>query len=127
MIKSIKLSLIFLILNPVLSISSDYSEPSKYFFPLGTFLVNLNEPQLRTYLKVTINIGYIKDSVRNRLELRLAELKHSVIMLLSSKTLKEVRNSDGKRILRRELTHTINTVLRGKEVNNVYFMEFSVH
>lgn len=95
------------------------------------FVVNLADPGSRRYLRVSIKLS-LKNPKENEslLEMRMPQVRDTVLLLLSSKTADQLLGSEGKRELRQELIDQINKVLKkGKQkkiVRNLYFTEFLI-
>ncbi len=95
-------------------------------FDLGTFIVNLADPGVEMYAKVSITLELSDQEVTTEVEKRLPIVKDAVIDILSSKTYGDIRTPEGKERLRFELIKRINTILVKGGVRNLYFTEFVV-
>ncbi len=95
-------------------------------FDLGTFIVNLADPGVEMYAKVSITLELSDQEVSKEVEKRLPIIKDAVIDILSSKTYGDIRTPEGKEKLRFELIKRINTILVKGGVRNLYFTEFVV-
>ena len=95
-------------------------------FDLGTFIVNLADPGVEMYAKVSITLELSDQEVTKEVEKRLPIVKDAVIDILSSKTYSDIRTPEGKEKLRFELIKRINTILVKGGVRNLYFTEFVV-
>lgn len=95
-------------------------------FAMKTFVVNLNDPGGKRYLKTNIELEYITEEMGEEMEHRLPQLRDLILLLLSSKSLDDVQTVDGKIALRRELIQRINQVLTTGKIRNLYFTEFVI-
>jgi flagellar FliL protein len=95
-------------------------------FPLETFVVNLNDPGGKRYLKTNIELEYVDEPLGEELTRRLPQLRDLILLLLSSKSLEEIQSVDGKISLRRELILRINQTLTSGKIRNLYFTQFVI-
>lgn len=95
-------------------------------FPLETFVVNLNDPGGKRYLKTKIELEYTNERLADEFNARLPQLRDVILLLLSSKTLAEIQGIEGKIALRRELIMRINQLLNRGKVRNLYFTQFVI-
>jgi flagellar FliL protein len=89
------------------------------------FIVNLTNTAGRSYLKVTINIEMDSGSIDEAKD-RNAQIRDSIITLLSSKSYADVGSVSGKYQLRDEIAARINLILAKGKVKSVYFTEFVI-
>ena len=95
-------------------------------FDMDPFVVNLNETGGKRYLKSKIEIEFVGEEVRKELTNRLPQLRDVILLHLSSKTLDEIRNVDGKIELKNALIKRINQVLKQGKIRNLYFTQFVI-
>jgi flagellar FliL protein len=95
-------------------------------YALETFVVNLNDPGGKRYLKTTIELEYLTEDVGAELLNRLPQLRDLILLQLSSKGLEDIQSVDGKIALRRELLQRINQTLTSGKVRNLYFTQFVI-
>ena len=95
-------------------------------FSLESFVVNLSDPGGKRYLKTKIELEYTNESLREQLKARMPQIKDSIILILSSKSLEDVQGVDGKIALRNELIIKINQLLYKGKIRNLYFTEFVI-
>ncbi|MCB0347736.1 MAG: flagellar basal body-associated FliL family protein [Bdellovibrionales bacterium] len=92
--------------------------------PLETFLVNLAGVRGGRLLKVTMSLEVDGVDVQNEVEKRKAEIRDTILILLSSKSFDQVSSRDGKDFLREEVRDTLNSFLTKGKVKSVLFTEF---
>ena len=93
---------------------------------MDPFVVNLNEPGGKRYLKAKVGLEFIEAEVRQELEARLPQLRDSILLHLSSKSLEEIQSVDGKLELKNALIKRINQVLKQGKIRNLYFTQFVI-
>ena len=108
--------------------STSKKDEMKIVFPLESFVVNLADKTGvgKRYLKVTVALEVNDENKKNRVEEHTAELRDTVLLLLSSQSFKEISTMDGKLELKQALLSRINQALGGLVVRKVYFTEFVV-
>lgn len=95
-------------------------------FDLDPFIVNLaDQPEIR-YLKITIKLEVENETVAADLAARVAQVRDTVLVLLSSKDVNTVRTPQGKFQLRDEITQRVNGLLPKSGIRSAYFTEFVV-
>lgn len=95
-------------------------------YPMATFVVNLNDPGGKRYLKTKIDLEYTDEKLGDELKQRLPQLRDMILLLLSSKTLEDIQGIDGKIALRTELITHINQILTTGKIRNLYFTQFVI-
>ena len=65
-------------------------------YPLEPFIVNIYDGQELRYLKVKIEMEMVGVGVKPEIDARLAPIRDSILVLLSSKTLQDVQDVQGK-------------------------------
>lgn len=105
-----------------------HAQPSKpgVMFDLDPFIVNLaDQPEIR-YLKIVVKLEVESEAVAADLSARVAQVRDTVLVLLSSKDVNSVRTSQGKFQLRDEITQRVNGLLPKPGVRAAYFTDFVV-
>lgn len=93
---------------------------------LEPFVVNLDDPKAKHFLKIAITIEVPDEKAKEEIEKLMPKIKNEIIMVLSSKTLDDVIPVDGKVRLRDELMVRLANILGQGRLNNVYFSQFVV-
>lgn len=93
-------------------------------YPMKPFIVNLADQSGGRYLKVRFDLELDSKNLVPEVEQRLAQLTDSVIMLLSSKTYKDLASYEGKDRMRREIILRLNSFLTTGSIRKIYFTEF---
>lgn len=95
-------------------------------YSMEPFIVNLLDKGGKRYLKVKMELEVPGEKVSKELAIRKAQLRDTVLLLLTSKKFEDVNRLDGKFQLRNELIFRINQVLLTGKVQALYFTEFVV-
>jgi flagellar protein FliL len=95
-------------------------------FPLEPFIVNIYDGQELRYLKVKVEIEMASPAVKPELEGRLAPIRDAVLVLLTTKTLQDIQDVQGKNTLREEILAAINKIIPPGKIAKVYFTDFVV-
>jgi flagellar FliL protein len=98
---------------------------------LDPFLVNLADKEAVRFVKVTFRLGLSVDEkeVEEKLSKNnvfLAQIRDSIISLLTSKTSEEILTPEGKEKLRQEVQTRVNAFLSKGRVMEVYIVDFVV-
>jgi flagellar FliL protein len=99
---------------------------SSDFFPLETFIVNIQDGDRDRYLKLSTELELTSSGAGSEISARMPQIKDIVISLLGSKSFQEVRTIEGKNLLREQLMVRINALLQTGKVKRVFFTEFVV-
>ena len=97
-----------------------------HIYNLEPFIVNLADPNQQRYLKIRICLESKELTGNEEYEKRLPQLRDMILTLLSSKSYKDISDSDGKNRLREEITSKLNHLLSNFQVKAVYFTEFMI-
>ena len=97
-----------------------------YIYKMEPYLVNLMDPGVPRYLKITLHVESNQEKVSEEYDKRLPQLRDAILTILSSKNYNDIMSSEGKTSLREEIKAKMNQLLVGLKVQNVYFTEFVV-
>lgn len=95
-------------------------------FPLEPFIVNIYDGQELRYLKVKVEIEMANAGVKADLDGRLAPIRDAVLVLLSTKTLQDIQDVQGKNQLKEEILTSINKIIPPGKIAKIYFTDFVV-
>mgnify|MGYP000380354142 CR=1 FL=1 len=94
---------------------------------LQPFIVNLADPAGKRYLKLKLAIDAKDEKLKQEIEVRVPQIRDSILLLLTSKSYADIAPVAGKIRLRNEILKIINRSLTGVgSVHAVYFTEFVV-
>jgi flagellar FliL protein len=97
-----------------------------HIYSMDTFVVNLMDTEPQRYLKVRIDIESREAKANEEFEKRLPQLRDVILTILTSKTYKEVYDSEGKKKLKEEIILKANQLLGNLGVKAIYYTEFVV-
>ena len=111
--------------------SSEEPKPAKkvkkdLMFHLDPFIVNLAKSGGNRFLKVTVSLEMSSPEVRLGLKKNIQKVTDSILLLLSTKTFKDVYSVQGKFTLKGEITTRVNQFLTEGQVKGAYFTEFII-
>ena len=108
--------------------STSKDDETKMVFPLESFIVNLadNTGLGKRYLKVTLAMEVNEEDEKKMVEAHTAELRDTILLLLSSRSFREISTMDGKLELKQALLSRINQAIGRVVVRKLYFTEFVV-
>jgi flagellar protein FliL len=95
-------------------------------FTLEPFIVNIYDGQELRYLKVKVELEMSNPAVKPELEGRLAAIRDAILVVLTTKTLQEIQDAQGKNQLREEILTAISKIVAQGKVSKVYFTDFVV-
>jgi flagellar FliL protein len=95
-------------------------------FDLGTFVVNLADPDIERYLKISIVLELKDQKVQQEAQKRLPEIKDAITTLLLTKRSTDLKTPEGIEFLKEEIAKRVNAILPLGGVKNVYFTEFII-
>jgi flagellar protein FliL len=95
-------------------------------FTLEPFIVNIYDGQELRYLKVKVELEMSNPAVKPELEGRLAAIRDAILVVLTTKTLQEIQDVQGKNQLREEILTAISKIVAQGKVSKVYFTDFVV-
>ena len=107
---------------------ADKEEQMSIIIPLKSFVVNLFDKKGigKRYLKISMELEVGKEEDRTKVENNIPRLRDTVLILLSSQTLKEINTMEGKLELKNAIVLRMNQILGNKTVRRIYFTEFVV-
>jgi len=96
--------------------------------PLDSFIVNLMDRtgSGKRYLKTTIELDVRDEESQAIVDVRKAQLRDAILLLLTSQSFAEINTIEGKQALKKALLLRINQALGGRIVSGLYFTEFVV-
>ncbi|MBV5337314.1 MAG: flagellar basal body-associated FliL family protein, partial [Deltaproteobacteria bacterium] len=95
-------------------------------FSLEPFIVNIYDGQELRYLKVKVELEMAGPAIKAELDGRLAAIRDAILVVLTTKTLQEVQDAQGKNQLREEILTAISKIVAQGKVTKVYFTDFVV-
>ena len=93
--------------------------------PLDEFMVNLADPSNDHYAKLTIALGLKQGVSSEGFKDKVPVTRDAIVMVLTAKTLDQVRTESGKEKLKSEIKRQVNKALGEDDVLAVYFEAFA--
>lgn len=93
-------------------------------YPLDSFLVNIASDQGAKYLQVQMELELSDPAVEEEINKKKAAVRDSVIVFLSSRNFKELREATGLKKVRADLIKVLNGLLSSGQIKEIYFTQF---
>lgn len=93
---------------------------------LSTFIVNLADEDVQRYLKTSISVEMDGEPALTEATDRMPQIKDYIVTLLPTKTSAEILSSEGKQVLRTQLTEGLNRFLSKGRITSLYFTDFVI-
>lgn len=100
--------------------------PGANIFPLEPFIVNIYDGQELRYLKVKVEMEMASPAVKTDIDSRLAPIRDAILVLLSSKTMQDVQDVQGKNQMKEEILAAVNKHIPPGKIAKIYFTDFVV-
>ncbi len=114
-------------------LAEEGGDTSKGVLSLNEFIVNLNDPIGRRYIKVNMKLELAKKEYEDKIrsdELLIPQIRDVIFLIISSKTYDDLRTVSGKLTLKQEIISKVNEVLSKKfgedVVTNCFFTDFVI-
>lgn len=95
-------------------------------YSLEPFIVNIYDGQELRYLKIKVDLEMANSAVKPDLDAHLAAMRDAIIVVLTSKTLQDIQDVQGKNQLRDDILNAVSKVVAQGKVTKVYFTDFVV-
>ena len=95
-------------------------------YPLEPFIVNIYDGQEIRYLKIKVEFELASSQVKPELDAKVAPLRDAILSLLTTKTMQEVQDIQGKNLLRDQILDAVGKIIPPRKVTKVYFTDFVV-
>ena len=95
-------------------------------YPLEPFIVNIYDGQEIRYLKLKVEFDMANSEVKGDLDSKVAPLRDAILILLTTKTMQEIQDLQGKNTLREQILGAVNKIIPPGKVTKVYFTDFVV-
>lgn len=95
-------------------------------YPLETLIVNLSDPGGNRYLRLSLELELSKLELEKELKMRSSQIKDALLMIISSKGIKDINTAEGKNRLRMRIMERLNEILTAGPITSVFFTEFVI-
>jgi flagellar protein FliL len=93
-------------------------------YPMESFLVNISSEQGPKFLQTQMELELADPALEDEITRKKAAIRDAVIVLLSSRSYKDLRDSGGMKKLRQDILRSINNLLSTGKVRELYFTQF---
>jgi flagellar basal body-associated protein FliL len=107
-------------------VSAAGGRPVKGTLHLETFVLNLADPETRSYLRVGIDLGLDREVGRGENAPPVGEVRDTILGVLSQSRVDELLTAKGKEKLKEDVLHALQERMPGLGVEEVYFTEFLI-
>lgn len=94
--------------------------------PLPEITVNLADPPGDRYLKIAMEVEVSAQDAERELQNQTARVRDAIILLLSSKTVRDLTSAEGKVLLKNEVASRLNQILGAPRIVRVFFTNFVI-
>jgi flagellar protein FliL len=95
-------------------------------YPLEPFIVNIYDGQEIRYLKIKVEFELANPQAKSDLDAKVAPLRDAILILLTTKTMQEIQDLQGKNQLREQILAAASKIVPPSKVTKVYFTDFVV-
>jgi len=95
-------------------------------YPLEPFIVNIYDGQELRYLKLKVEFEMANPQAKGELDAKTAPLRDAILILLTTKTMQEIQDLQGKNQLREQILAAVSKVVPPSKITKVYFTDFVV-
>jgi len=95
-------------------------------YPLEPFIVNIYDGQEIRYLKLKVEFELANAQAKPELDAKVAPLRDAILILLTTKTMQEIQDLQGKNQLREQILGAVNKIVPPGKVTKIYFTDFVV-
>jgi flagellar protein FliL len=95
-------------------------------YPLEPFIVNIYDGQEIRYLKIKVEFELANPQAKADLDAKVAPLRDAILILLTTKTMQEIQDLQGKNQLREQILGSASKIVPGGKISKVYFTDFVV-
>lgn len=93
---------------------------------LETFVLNLADPDQRSYLRIGIDLGLNQEAQQAEPQAPVAEVRDTILAVLSQAKVDDLLTSAGKTKLKQDLLHALRERMPRMGVEEIYFTEFLI-
>ncbi len=92
--------------------------------PLESFIINLNGSEGYKFMKITMSLEVDSTATQEEILKRQAQVRDTIVVLLTSKSYSEVAGENGQQKLKDELIDTVNSFLVKGKIKKILFTDF---
>lgn len=102
------------------------SKAAPAIFPLEPFIVNIYDGQELRYLRIKVEMEVANEEAKSELTAKQAQMRDTILVLLTTKTMLDIRDQQGKNQLRQEIFNAVGRIVSPGKVQKIYFTDFVV-
>ncbi|MCB9071984.1 MAG: flagellar basal body-associated FliL family protein [Bdellovibrionaceae bacterium] len=91
---------------------------------LESFIINLNGSEGYKFMKITMSLDVDSKETEQEILARQAQVRDTIVVLLTSKSYSEVAGENGQEKLKEELVDTINSFLVKGKIKKILFTDY---
>jgi flagellar protein FliL len=91
---------------------------------LESFIINLNGSEGYKFMKITMSLEVDSQDTEKEIVARQAQVRDTIVVLLTSKSYSEVSGENGQQKLKEELIDTVNSFLVKGKIKKILFTDF---
>jgi flagellar FliL protein len=95
-------------------------------YPMEPFVVNIYDGQEIRYLKIKVEFELANPQAKAEMDAKVAPLRDAILILLTTKTMQEIQDLQGKNQLREQILGAVSKIVAASKVTKVYFTDFVV-
>ena len=95
-----------------------------YPVPMDYFMVNLAENNGQNLFKVQMEFDVDSVEMQEEISKRMPQVRDTIILLISSKSYRQISTPKGKERLKEEIRTMLNSILYKGKINKVFFTHF---
>jgi len=101
--------------------------PELILYSFDPFFVPLvSSPKEKNFLKIGLDAELSSAMLKKEIESNLPEIRSSIFKTITSKSVTDIKNPEGKSRLKNEITAKINSLLQSGKVKELYFSQFII-
>ncbi len=93
-------------------------------YPIESFLVNINSDAGPKFLQTQMEFELGDPALENEIARKKPALRDAILLILSSRGYKDLRDPNGMKRLRGDILTSVNSQLTTGRVKNIYFTQF---
>jgi len=102
------------------------SKGAPVIYSQDPFIVNIYDGQELRYLRVKVEMEVADEAAKTEFTGRQAQIRDTILVLLSAKTLLDIGDQQGKSQLRQEIFSAVGRLFPAGKLQKVYFTDFVV-
>ena len=96
-------------------------------YAMDPFIVNIHDGQYIRYLKLKVELETVPgEEVKTELDAYLPPMRDAILTLLSTKSLKDIQDLQGKNLLKEQILAALTRIVPPGKVSRVYFTDFMI-